>query len=126
MTLEEVIKRCDENTIGVVPTLGVTFTGSTSRCKPWRRPWTSTKRRPGSTSPCTWTAPVAAFSLRFALRISFGTFASRASNRSMRPATKFGLSPFGVGWVVWRDEKDLPDELVFWVNYLVATCATSG
>ena len=27
MTPEEAIKRCDENTIGVVPTLGVTFTG---------------------------------------------------------------------------------------------------
>jgi hypothetical protein len=27
MTPEEIIKRCDENTIGVVPTLGVTFTG---------------------------------------------------------------------------------------------------
>ena len=26
MTPEEVLKRCDENTIGVVPTLGVTFT----------------------------------------------------------------------------------------------------
>jgi len=26
MTPEEVIKRCDENTIGVVPTLGVTYT----------------------------------------------------------------------------------------------------
>ena len=26
MSPEEVIKRCDENTIGVVPTLGVTFT----------------------------------------------------------------------------------------------------
>lgn len=28
MTPEEVIKRCDENTIGVAPTLGVTFTGA--------------------------------------------------------------------------------------------------
>ena len=27
MTPEEVLKLCDENTIGVVPTLGVTFTG---------------------------------------------------------------------------------------------------
>ena len=27
MTPEEVLKRCDENTIGVVATLGVTFTG---------------------------------------------------------------------------------------------------
>jgi len=31
---------------------------------------------------------------------------------------KFGLSPLGVGWVIWRDIKDLPEELVFWVNYL--------
>lgn len=31
---------------------------------------------------------------------------------------KFGLSPLGVGWVLWREEADLPQELVFHVNYL--------
>ncbi len=31
---------------------------------------------------------------------------------------KFGLSPLGVGWVIWREAEDLPDDLVFWVNYL--------
>ncbi len=31
---------------------------------------------------------------------------------------KFGLSPLGVGWVVWRDKQDLPEDLIFWVNYL--------
>jgi len=31
---------------------------------------------------------------------------------------KFGLAPLGVGWVVWRDAEDLPDDLVFHVNYL--------
>jgi len=31
---------------------------------------------------------------------------------------KFGLAPLGVGWVIWRDRKELPDELVFHVNYL--------
>ena len=31
---------------------------------------------------------------------------------------KFGLSPLGVGWVIWREEQDLPEEEVFWVNYL--------
>ena len=30
----------------------------------------------------------------------------------------FGLAPLGVGWVVWRDVADLPDDLVFNVNYL--------
>ena len=27
MTPEAMLERCDENTIGIVPTLGVTFTG---------------------------------------------------------------------------------------------------
>lgn len=31
---------------------------------------------------------------------------------------KFGLSPLGCGWVVWRDASCLPDELVFHVSYL--------
>jgi glutamate decarboxylase len=31
---------------------------------------------------------------------------------------KFGLAPLGVGWVVWRDASELPDDLIFHVNYL--------
>ena len=31
---------------------------------------------------------------------------------------KYGLVYPGVGWVVWRDAQALPDELIFWVNYL--------
>jgi len=31
---------------------------------------------------------------------------------------KFGLSTLGVGWVLWRDRQELPDELIFHVNYL--------
>ena len=31
---------------------------------------------------------------------------------------KFGLAPLGVGWVIWRDRHDLPEDLIFWVNYL--------
>ena len=31
---------------------------------------------------------------------------------------KFGLAPLGVGWVVWRDADELPDDLIFHVNYL--------
>ena len=37
MNAEEVLKRVDENTIGVVPTLGVTFTVNMSRLKKERR-----------------------------------------------------------------------------------------
>src|SRR5207342_2473535 len=31
---------------------------------------------------------------------------------------KFGLAPLGAGWVIWRDAADLPEDLVFHVNYL--------
>ena len=31
---------------------------------------------------------------------------------------KFGLSPLGVGWVAWREARDLPEDLSFNVNYL--------
>jgi len=31
---------------------------------------------------------------------------------------KYGLVYPGVGWVIWRDEAALPDELIFHVNYL--------
>jgi glutamate decarboxylase len=31
---------------------------------------------------------------------------------------KFGLAPLGVGWVIWRDREELPEDLIFHVNYL--------
>ena len=31
---------------------------------------------------------------------------------------KFGLAPLGVGWALWREKEDLPEELIFEVNYL--------
>jgi glutamate decarboxylase len=31
---------------------------------------------------------------------------------------KYGLVYPGVGWIVWRDSGALPEELIFWVNYL--------
>ncbi len=38
--------------------------------------------------------------------------------KSMVPSHKFGLAPLGCGWVIWRDEEALPQELVFNVDYL--------
>jgi glutamate decarboxylase len=33
---------------------------------------------------------------------------------------KYGLVYAGVGWVIWRSKEDLPDELIFHINYLGA------
>src|SRR4029077_15636114 len=31
---------------------------------------------------------------------------------------KYGLVYPGVGWIIWRDTESLPEDLIFWVNYL--------
>jgi len=38
---------------------------------------------------------------------------------------KFDLAPLGVGWVVCRDRTDLPEDLIFYVNYPSAICQPS-
>ena len=37
---------------------------------------------------------------------------------------KYGLVYPGVGWVIWRSEEALPEELIFWVSYLGGEEAT--
>ncbi len=79
MNAEEVLKRVDENTIGVVPTLGVTFTGQYEPVKAVSDALDNLqKRRPASTSRSMSTAPAAASSRRSARRTSSGISACRA------------------------------------------------
>ncbi|WP_108659098.1 glutamate decarboxylase [Acuticoccus kandeliae] len=118
MTPEEVISRCDENTIGVVPTLGVTFTGEYEPVKAVSDALDAYEAKTGLDIPIHvdgasggFLAPFCAPDLAWDFRLP----RVRSINAS---GHKFGLAPLGVGWVLWREEKDLPDEMVFWVNYL--------
>jgi len=118
MTPDEVIKRCDENTIGVVPTLGVTFTGQYEPVKAVSDRLDQFEKETGLDIPIHvdgasggFLAPFCAPDLEWDFRLP----RIKSINAS---GHKFGLSPLGVGWVVWREESDLPEELVFWVNYL--------
>jgi glutamate decarboxylase len=76
MTPEEAVARCDENTIGVVPTR-----------------WTTYSSGPDSTFHCTSTPRAAASSRPFALRMSSGTSACPASSRSTPRATNSDWRP---------------------------------
>ncbi|MDA8746189.1 glutamate decarboxylase [Rubripirellula amarantea] len=118
MTPEEVLKRCDENTIGVVPTLGVTFTCQYEPVKTVATALDQLEKEKGWNIPIHvdgasggFLAPFCAPELEWDFRIP----RVKSINTS---GHKFGLSPLGVGWILWRDESDLPDDLVFWVNYL--------
>jgi len=118
MNAEEVLKRVDENTIGVVPTLGVTFTGDFEPVKEVNDALDNLAAKGGPDVPVhvdgasgAFLAPFTAPDLEWDFRLS----RVKSINAS---GHKFGLAPLGVGWIIWRDEEDLPEELVFKVNYL--------
>ena len=118
MTPEEVLSRCDENTIGVVPTLGVTFTGEFEPVKQVSDALDKLQADTGLDIPIHvdgasggFLAPFCAPELEWDFRLP----RVRSINAS---GHKFGLAPLGVGWVLWREAQDLPESMVFWVNYL--------
>jgi glutamate decarboxylase len=124
MTPEEVIKRCDENTIGVVPTLGVTFTCQYEPVKAVSDALDKLQKDTGLDIPIHVDGASGGFLAPFVdpdLEWDFRLPRIKSINAS---GHKFGLSPLGVGWVVWRDKEDLPDDLIFWVNYLGGNMAT--
>ena len=118
MSPEEAVKRCDENTIGVVPTLGVTFNGRYEPVKAVSDALDKLQKKTGLDIPIHvdgasggFLAPFCAPSLKWDFRLP----RVKSINSS---GHKFGLAPLGCGWVVWREKSDLPEELIFNVNYL--------
>ena len=124
LTPEEVLKRCDENTIGVVPTLGVTFTCDYEPVKAIAEALDKLEKDTGLDIPMHvdgasggFLAPFCAPELEWDFRIP----RVKSINTS---GHKFGLAPLGVGWVIWREATDLPEDLIFNVNYLGGNMAT--
>ena len=117
-TPEEVLKRCDENTIGVVATLGTTFT---LQYEPVRQIAAALDRLDAERHldiPLHVDGASGGFLAPFLepdLEWDFRLPRVRSINAS---GHKFGLSPLGVGWVLWRSAEDLPEDLIFNVNYL--------
>ncbi len=118
MTPEEAVKRCDENTIGVVPTLGVTFTGDYEPVKAVSDALDDLQKHKNLDIPIHVDAASGGFLAPFIepdLAWDFRLQRVKSVNAS---GHKFGLAPLGAGWVVWREKEDLPSDLIFWVNYL--------
>jgi glutamate decarboxylase len=118
MTPDEVVKRVDENTIGVVPTFGVTFTGHYEPVAQIAQALDSLEREKGIDVPIHVDAASGGFIAPFLepdIVWDFRLPRVRSINTS---GHKFGLAPLGVGWVIWREASDLPEGLIFHVNYL--------
>ena len=118
MTPDEVTRRVDENTIGVVPTLGVTFTCQYEPVRDVALALDALQSATGLDVPMHVDAASGGFVAPFVepeLEWDFRIPRVKSINAS---GHKFGLAPLGVGWVIWRDAQDLPSDLVFNVNYL--------
>ena len=118
MTPEEMLKRVDENTIGVMPTFGVTFTCQYEPVAEIAAALDKLAADKKLDIPIHVDAASGGFVGPFVepdLIWDFRLPRVRSINAS---GHKFGLAPLGVGWVVWRDKSDLPEDLIFYVNYL--------
>ena len=118
LSAEEAVKRCDENTIGVIAIVGSTFDGSYEPVEEICRAFDDLQERTGLDIPVHVDGASGAFVAPFLdpdLAWDFRLPRVASINAS---GHKYGLVYPGVGWVVWRDADALPKDLIFWVNYL--------
>ena len=118
MTSKEMLENIDENTIGVVPTLGLTFTGEYENVKEMSDALDKYQKDTGIDIPIHVDGASGGFTAPFCQPELLWDFRLPRVKSINTSGHKFGLTPLGCGWVVWREKSDLPDDLIFWVNYL--------
>jgi glutamate decarboxylase len=101
-----------------VPTLGVTYTGAYELVEPIARALDELAASGGPDVDIHVDAASGGFLAPFCAPDLVWDFRLPRVKSISSSGHKFGLAPLGVGWVVWRDESELPDDLVFHVNYL--------
>ena len=117
LSADEAVSRCDENTIGVVAILGSTFDGSYEPVKEICDALDAFQQETGIDVPVhvdgarAHDRPVRRSDARVGLPALSG-----GVDQHVRPQVR-SVYP-GVGWIVWRDADALPEDLIFWVNYL--------
>lgn len=118
ITPEEVLSRCDENTIGVVATLGVTFNGAYEPVKAVSDALDTFQAETGLDIPLHVDGASGGFLAPFCAPDLVWDFRLTRVKSINASGHKFGLAPLGSGWIIWREIADLPNDLVFNVNYL--------
>ncbi len=124
LTDAQIADLVDENTICVVTTFGVTYTGQyefpESICKALDK--IAAAGGPDidvhvDGASGAFLAPFTAPDIPFDFRLARVKSISSSGH-------KYGLAPLGCGWIVWRDTAEMPTELTFAVNYLGGSIPT--
>ncbi|MBB6171260.1 glutamate decarboxylase [Nocardiopsis mwathae] len=108
----------DENTIGVVAILGVTFTCDYEPVADIAAELDAIQRDTGLDIPLHVDAASGGFIAPFCQPDLVWDFRLERVASINTSGHKYGLAPLGVGWAVWRTADLLPEELVFNVDYL--------
>ena len=114
----EAIARCDENTIGVVGILGSTFDGSYEPVADLAAALDDLQARTGLDVPIHVDGASGAMVAPFIDPELIWDFRLPRVASINTSGHKYGRVYPGVGWIVWRAEDGLPDDLVLRVNYL--------
>jgi len=118
ITADDVRKNVDENTIAVGVVLGTTFTGEFDPVGEINNMLLEMKREEGLDVPIHVDAASAGFITPFhepGFPWDFRLEQVKSINTS---GHKYGLVYPGLGWLIFRNEKLLPENLKFYVNYL--------
>lgn len=118
MDAERMIAACDENTIGVVPTFGVTYTGNYELPEALHEALDQFEEETGISIDMHIDAASGGFLAPFMAPDICWDFRLPRVKSISASGHKYGLAPLGCGWIIWRDKASLPDDLIFKVDYL--------
>jgi glutamate decarboxylase len=124
MDPERMLAAVDENTIAVVPTFGVTYTGQYEFVQPITDALDALQKRTGLDIDVHVDGASGAFLAPFVAPEIVWDFRLPRVKSISTSGHKYGLAPVGVGWVIWCDAADLPQDLVFSVPYLGGSIGT--
>lgn len=116
--IENIAKEIDENTICVGAILGTTYTGQLDPISEMNDLLLKIKKEKGWDIPLHIDAASGGFVVPFIdpdFKWDFRLEQVRSINVS---GHKYGLVYPGIGWALWKNKEDFPDELIFKVNYL--------
>ncbi len=108
----------DENTIGVVAIMGVTYTGAYEPIEEIAKALDAHQQATGLDIPIHVDGASGGFIAPFLQPDTVWDFRLPRVKSINTSGHKYGLVYPGLGWVVWREKEDLPQDLIFNVTYL--------
>ncbi|EKF85877.1 glutamate decarboxylase [Methanobacterium formicicum] len=118
ITAEDVAREVDENTIAVGAVIGTTFTGQMDPIKEINDLLVEIKKDRGWDIPIHVDGASGGFVAPFIFPDMEWDFRLEQVKSINVSGHKYGLVYPGVGWIIFKDKSDLPEDLIFDINYL--------